>query len=291
MALNLSNGGQLQDLSALKDLSRLLNPISLQFDAYPVNDYAPPNLPHVARILEQQNNHDLGARATRPTNKHMDIEVVKRGGQKLSLKANLDEALQALYEDGCLVLKGATSVEPASPEHLASLDYVKRDIVLNEAVRTILFSARNDDFFITACFPVRSGRSERTGRDLEWQKMVSIKELVGAWCFHFGGDRDVSWIVQIDGSPRGTNSGQMVEVRANGGDIFICHHWLLRSEPYLEKQPIPDVHAVVVSYLGKGFSGRGKINHQVGDKIEELAGNDCSRSGDHIIWKREALLQ
>jgi hypothetical protein len=62
----------------------------------------------------------------------MDIEVVKRGGQKLSLKTNLDKALQALYKDGCLVLKGAISVKPASPEHLASLDYVKRDIVLNK---------------------------------------------------------------------------------------------------------------------------------------------------------------
>jgi hypothetical protein len=56
----------------------------------------------------------------------------------------------------------------------------------------ILFSAQNDDFFITACFPIRSGRSEYIGRDLEWQKMVLIKELVGAWCFYFSGDRDIS---------------------------------------------------------------------------------------------------
>ena len=62
----------------------------------------------------------------------MDIEVVKRGGQKLSLKANLNKALQALYKDGYLVLKGAISIKPASLEYLASLDYIKRDIVLNK---------------------------------------------------------------------------------------------------------------------------------------------------------------
>ncbi|XTI82918.1 hypothetical protein V2W45_1206382, partial [Cenococcum geophilum] len=71
----------------------------------------------------------------------MDIKVVKRGGQKLSLKMNFDKALQALYKDRCLVLKGAISVKPTLPEYLASLDYVKRDIVLNKAVQTILFLA------------------------------------------------------------------------------------------------------------------------------------------------------
>lgn len=217
----------------------------------------------------------------------MDIEVVKRGGQKLSLKANLGEALQALHEDGYLVLKGATRVESASPEHLNTLDYVTREIVLNKAVRTILFSARNDDFLITACLPYQARlRSERTGRDQEWRRMASIKDLVGAWCFHFGGGQDVSWIIQVDGCPRGADSGKMAEVRANGGDIFICHHWLLRSNPYLEKQPIPEVHAIIVSYLWRGFSERGKINRRVGDKIQELAGDECSRSGDYIIWKR-----
>jgi len=62
----------------------------------------------------------------------MDIKVVKRSGQKLFLKANLDKALQALYKNRCLVLKGAISIKPTSPEYLASLDYIKKDIVLNK---------------------------------------------------------------------------------------------------------------------------------------------------------------
>ncbi|XTI85549.1 hypothetical protein V2W45_1229836, partial [Cenococcum geophilum] len=60
---------------------------------------------------------------------------------KLFLKMNLNKALQALYKDRCLVLKGAISIKPTSLEYLASLDYVKRDIILNKAVRTILFLA------------------------------------------------------------------------------------------------------------------------------------------------------
>ncbi|XTI82088.1 hypothetical protein V2W45_1463682 [Cenococcum geophilum] len=143
-----------------------------------------------------------------------NIKVVKRGGQKLSLKTNLNKALQALYKDRCLVLKGAISVKPASPEHLASLNYIKRDIVLNK----------------------------------------------------------------INRSPYKVDKSYLLTILS-----FICYYWLLRLKPYLKKQPIPNMHAVVVLYLGKGFFRYGKINHQVGDKIEELAGNNCSYNNNYII--------
>ncbi|OCK76361.1 hypothetical protein K432DRAFT_385501 [Lepidopterella palustris CBS 459.81] len=214
----------------------------------------------------------------------MDIEVVKRGGQQLSLKGSLNEALRALNEDGCLVLKGATSVDPAS---LDSSDFIKREIVLNEAVRTILFSTRNDGFRITACLPYKASLNhEVLGRDQEWEKMASVEGLVGAMCYHLGGDRNVSWIVQVDGCSRGAATGKVVEVRANGGDIFMCHHWLLRSKPFLEKEPPTEVHAIVVSYLWTGYSERGALDRRTGDKILEQFGNNCSRSGKYVVWKQ-----
>jgi hypothetical protein len=40
--------------------------------------------------------------------------------------------LQALYKNGCFVLKGVINVKPALLKHLASLNYIKRDIVLNK---------------------------------------------------------------------------------------------------------------------------------------------------------------
>jgi hypothetical protein len=45
---------------------------------------------------------------------------------------NLNKALQVLYKDRYLVLKGAISIKPALPKYLASLNYIKRDIDLNE---------------------------------------------------------------------------------------------------------------------------------------------------------------
>lgn len=94
--------------------------------------YAPPNLPRAGQNLEQQNDDNLEPAAERLSNKHMDIEVVKRSGQGLSTKEDLSEALQAFAEDGFLILKRATSIEPPSAESLESLSFVKREIVLNK---------------------------------------------------------------------------------------------------------------------------------------------------------------
>ena len=79
----------------------------------------------------------------------MDIEVVKHSRQKLSLKANLNKALQALYKNRCFVFKKVTSVKPALPKHLASLDYIKRDIVLNEI--SIFWKLLEEDWYCLDC--------------------------------------------------------------------------------------------------------------------------------------------
>jgi hypothetical protein len=64
--------------------------------------------------------------------KHMDTDIIKLSGQKLSLKENLSEAVKALQEDGCLVLKKATNVDLDMSGNADSLAFIKRHIVLNE---------------------------------------------------------------------------------------------------------------------------------------------------------------
>lgn len=62
------------------------------------------------------------------------LEVIKLNGEKLFLDKNPRELVQALEEDGCLVLKGATdltSVEATLSDDLSSVDSVRKDIVLN----------------------------------------------------------------------------------------------------------------------------------------------------------------
>ena len=58
-------------------------------------------------------------------------EVLKLNGEKLSLKESLKEAVQALEEDGCLVLKGATNLTKF-PVGITSTDSVTAEIALNE---------------------------------------------------------------------------------------------------------------------------------------------------------------
>jgi hypothetical protein len=63
------------------------------------------------------------------------IEVVLLNGKKLSLKESLEQVVQALMSDGCVLLKRATDLAPVEPfllRDMNSLESVRRDIVLNE---------------------------------------------------------------------------------------------------------------------------------------------------------------
>ena len=58
-------------------------------------------------------------------------EVLKLNGEKLSLKESLKEAVQALEEDGCLDLNGATNLT-TFPVGITSTDSVTAEITLNK---------------------------------------------------------------------------------------------------------------------------------------------------------------
>ncbi|KAF2174567.1 hypothetical protein K469DRAFT_756361 [Zopfia rhizophila CBS 207.26] len=214
----------------------------------------------------------------------MDVGVVTYGGQQLSLGDSLGDALQALNKDGWIILKGATSV-PSPSETLGILDFVTEHTVQNKAVQTILFSARNDGFRIAACLPyIPILRSEGLGRDYEWEKMANQEGLMGAMCYHLGGDQNVSWVIHVDKCSRGADSANVEQLKAKGGDIFICQHWLRRSKPFLEKEPTSAVRAVAVSYIWTGYSERGVLDRPTGDKILKQFGNNYSRIGNYVVW-------
>jgi len=70
--------------------------------------------------------------------------------------------------------KAATDLSPVESilsTNKPSVDAVKKDIVLNNAVRAILFSARDDDFRITSYQAYKFGTTAgETGRDREWRR-------------------------------------------------------------------------------------------------------------------------
>lgn len=63
------------------------------------------------------------------------IEVVLLSGKRIPLEESLEQVVQALMSDGCILLKRATdltSVEPSLLRDMKALESVRRDIVLNE---------------------------------------------------------------------------------------------------------------------------------------------------------------
>jgi len=50
--------------------------------------------------------------------------------------------------------------------------------------------------------------------------MAPVPGLVGVSCTHLGGEGHVLWSIEVDKTSRGKASGEMVEVKANGGDMY-----------------------------------------------------------------------
>jgi hypothetical protein len=254
----------------------------------------------------------------------LDIEVLTLRGEKLSLKGDLDKVVDALKEDGCLLLRRATDLSAIAPilsNNQNSLAYVRRDIVLNkvnlavhlkvqtnslQAVKTILFASQNDDFRITGYMPYRFGvQRGSAGRDSMWERMAKDIGLVGACCTHLEGDENISWIIEVYEDYRKKANDQIVTIRANGGDMyvapdlnrftflifesrFLCNTALQRWTPRLEKEPPAAAYAISVYYFRRGYPERVKMisSPEVAKEILRLAGEDCFESDEHIIWKQ-----
>jgi len=154
-----------------------------------------------------------------------DIKVLKLSGETLSLRERLEDVVQALDRDGCVLVKEATdltTIEPVLLSNLNSSDTVTREIFLNECVKQIIFTARKDDFYITAyqAYKVGFGSEEVFGREKQWREMAAMAGLVGASCIHLGGSRTVQWKIKVDKGIRGEVTSDTATLNANGGDMY-----------------------------------------------------------------------
>jgi hypothetical protein len=61
----------------------------------------------------------------------------------------------------------------------------------------------------------------------------------------------------------------------------------MRSTPRLQSQDPAEAFLILVTYMWKGYSERGRIFLGLGTKILEIAGNQCSRIGDYVLWLRK----
>ncbi|KAI9763387.1 MAG: hypothetical protein M1840_000579 [Geoglossum simile] len=224
-----------------------------------------------------------------------EIQVITLDKELIPLKLRLEEVVLALEKDGCVVLKEATDLttiksftEQSPLEGL--LSSVEKDIVVNRTVEAILFSAEHYDFRITNYRPylaVFGQGLKGMRRDREGELIGSTSGLVGVNCIHLGGDSEVLWSIDVDGGSRQGATGQSVEVKANGGDIFICMAWLLYSVPRLEMELPGKAIMIVVSYLRDQFSDRGKIMPALAEKIVNLAGEHCHYKDQYLVWRRK----
>ena len=51
--------------------------------------------------------------------------------------------------------------------------------------------------------------------------MASAKDLVGAMCYHLGGDQNITWIFQVDAYSYRVATRKIVDVKANGGNMCV----------------------------------------------------------------------
>jgi len=215
-----------------------------------------------------------------------DIQVCELNGESLSLRKNLKEAVEALDNDGCLLLKKATdltTVESALSSAISSPDAITKHIVLNEGVKALLFNAQPDDFHITSFKAYKAVSNDIIGRDKDWKSLAEMTGLISVSCTHLGGDSSAEWLIKVDKGIRGEATGNMYTVKANGGDIFVCNHWLRRSLPRTQKSN-SEAFFIITGYMRKDLQ-RGKFYpKEMIDRVTQL-GKDCTRSGDFAIWK------
>lgn len=82
--------------------------------------------------------------------------------------------------------------------------------------------------------------------------MASAKDLVGAMCYHLGGDQNVTWIFQVDACSRGVATGKIVDVKANGGDMCV----LLNPADIFAFTEHPLALFAITGYYGQDLSLR-----------------------------------
>jgi len=215
-----------------------------------------------------------------------DIEVRKLNDESLSLRKNLKEAVEALDKDGCLLLRKGTdltTIESALSSDINSPDAITNHVVLNEGVRALIFNAQHDDFHVTSFQAYKAVSKDIIGRDKDWKSLAEMTGLIGVSCTHLGGDSSVEWIIKVDKGIRGEATGNMYTFKANGGDIFVCNHWLQRSLPRTQNSN-SEAFFIITGYMRKDLQ-RGKFYpKEMIDRVTQLR-KDCIRSGDFAIWK------
>ena len=97
-----------------------------------------------------------------------------------------------------------------------------------QLVKSILFFAQNDDFFITIYFSMkRDVRLTQSERDEQWKIMTNAADLARLSCIHLNEDSSVTWLIEIDQDFKDEFTRLTNRVRANDDDmqdIFAVHH-------------------------------------------------------------------
>ncbi|KAL2359224.1 hypothetical protein RJZ56_007935 [Blastomyces dermatitidis] len=181
----------------------------------------------------------------------MDTNVLIRSGDILDLYRDFDRVLQALINDGWIVLKDATDTN--SIERVAS----------NQHVNHLLAGVSPQPFKqnLAILMPASRLKNSPFERFPRGETLADKKdEVLGLTCYHlFGKDNKSQWRWQYD---IGGSKGDLpTAIAATGGDVYvepkprttsllltsyriICSGWLLRQLP----EPEAKTDLYVVNY-------------------------------------------
>ncbi|KAI9892561.1 MAG: hypothetical protein M1814_001250 [Vezdaea aestivalis] len=208
------------------------------------------------------------------------LSVILPDKRLVNLSVAIDVVVEALAEGGWVLVKSATNI------YLD--DGMQRNLVLNEAVKAILFTAQRGSYSINSVqqAPVPHGRAP--GRDPNWIAIAIRRGIVAVVCYHLPGDRDNHYMIETDDRGRYSDPGTSVKVDATGGDMSFVppsvdpqDSRLTNLQIYLQRLAVQESSTTDIS-LGQ----LSRTQTDYAKRIMAVGGDDLETDDDgHVLWK------
>ncbi|MCJ1456647.1 hypothetical protein MMC28_007009 [Mycoblastus sanguinarius] len=176
----------------------------------------------------------------------LKVTMIKPDGSEVVLdvkqKADAQEILRVVKDEGFLVLKDVQNIEPFLPP---IQDDIKHNMYLEAIIAGVEeghFVGMNYKFHKVAVNQMSRGDIRpllNLGKD---------PRLLEFSCHFLAGHRELKWIIEYDSGLREA-TGQMKKIEAFGRDIILCNNWLLRSTPRPIIRPGEKLNVALFMYV------------------------------------------
>ena len=193
----------------------------------------------------------------------LKVTMIKPDGSEVVLdvkqKADAQEILRVVKDEGFLVLKDVQNIEPFLPP---IQDDIKHNMVSSIAIDSDALRLICHQYLEAIIAGVEEGHF--VGMNYKFHKVAvnqmsrgDIRPLLNLGkdprllefsCHFLAGHRELKWIIEYDSGLREA-TGQMKKIEAFGRDIILCNNWLLRSTPRPIIRPGEKLNVALFMYV------------------------------------------